>query len=331
MNNAAKALFLAALVGAPCSAQTVCPTPLWVGAWNIQWLGNAEKGKRKPQTPENIASYIDASKVDVLAMAEISATSTAGGKGRNKQLDDAFALLNAKGAQWTYELFPKREGARDPQDQWTGLAWNEKKIQKAADSWKLDLTIDSQKEKSIAAKFNKPEDGTIILSRSPYATKLSAGAGKSDFLFVPVHLKSNIGGKATAAARAYEAELIVAALAAQKESAKDKDVVILGDTNMLVANEAASAAFTSAGFKDCNRDDLGTHLNMNPNQSDAPFDRIFIPANEPETKMSCNAAKDFALFKPVDWKPGLTASQFREQLSDHILVRTSLCIGKDDD
>ena len=67
-------------------AQEQCESVLQVGAWNIQWLGNPGEGKRTAQTAADVASYIKAGGVDVLAVSEVSATSKAGGWGRNKTL-----------------------------------------------------------------------------------------------------------------------------------------------------------------------------------------------------------------------------------------------------
>lgn len=95
-----------------------------VGAWSMQWLGNARAGKRMPQAPRDIAS-IRTSRVDILAPDEISVNrTTAEGKPRNSELDAALASLDGPGAQWQYDVFEKRAGARAPDDQWAGIAWN---------------------------------------------------------------------------------------------------------------------------------------------------------------------------------------------------------------
>lgn len=55
-----------------------CKRVVNVGSWNIQWLGNAKAGKRKAQDTGDIAAYVTAGRVDVLGLAEISATSNSG-------------------------------------------------------------------------------------------------------------------------------------------------------------------------------------------------------------------------------------------------------------
>lgn len=331
-------LLSALLLVEGAQAQQTCERFVGVGSWNIQWLGNAKDGKRKPQKAEDIASYLAVAGVDVLALAEISVTSKdGGGRARSQPLDDAFAIANATGSKWQYELFPKREGARAPDEQWTGIAWNASVVTKSGGPWKLGPAIDAARENGIKARFDKPEPETIIFSRWPYATKFSAGQGKTDFVVVPVHMKSNVGGAATADARAYEAALLIEALSKLKPEQQDRDLIVLGDTNMLRTDERAGTSFSGAGLRDCNGKDIPTHLASKPGEKDVPFDRIFLMAGQPETKNSCPAegdgkkAMDFRVVKPSDWKPGTTGAQFRDKLSDHLLVRTAICVMADDD
>jgi hypothetical protein len=316
-----------------------CERILHVGAWNIEWLGNPVAGKRNEQKPEDIAGYIQAAGVEVLALAEISATGQdAGGEPRNKLLDAAFDQLNKAGAAWKYTLLPKRKGARAPEDQWIGAAWNERSIQKVGGPWRLEATIDAKREDAIKAKFEKPEPDTIIWSRWPQAFKFSAGSGLTDFILVPVHLKSNSGGAVGAAeARTYEVELLLEALDRAAPQLADKDIIVLGDSNMLVATEPAAAALIARGMKDCNGRDLGTHLSFGTGGRDAPFDRVFLMSAQPETQHSCPTSGDgsqpldFKVVRPADWLQGMSKSEFRKRLSDHQMVRVGVCVTKDDD
>lgn len=256
---------------------------------------------------------------------------------RNQTLDDAFNILNDSGAKWGYVLFEKRVWARVPDDQWTGLAWDEAAVALTGGPWKVDVAVDAKREDDIRARFDSPESGTIVLSRWPYATKFSAGPGKTDFVVVPVHLKSNIGGKATEEVRAYEVELIQAGLDKLKAQHADDDLIVLGDTNMLRAGELAGSGFGAMGLKDCNDRDLGTHLAARPDEKAAPFDRVFVAAKQPETAATCPAngngkgALDFKIIRPADLQQGMTAGEFRRRLSDHLMVRAGICIMNDDD
>jgi predicted extracellular nuclease len=313
-----------------------CDTPLSIGSWNIEWLGNAKEGKRTAQSPSDMADYLMVADINVLALSEISSTNSVTGEARNQQLDETFARLSINGASWQYRLFEKRPGARAPDDQWTGLAWNTAKVQLVGEPWKIDTNIDEAKEKEIAKQLSK-ESGTIIWSRTPYAVKLAAASGKTDFIIVPVHMKSNSGGTATAKAREYEATLLVQGLKKLRTESGEKDIIVLGDSNMLSSSEPAATVLKDFGFTDCNARDMGTHISFNANEKGAPFDRIFVMKDQNETKESCpsngdgSAPLDFRIVRPEDWIHGMTPSEFRKKLSDHMLVRTGLCIGADDD
>lgn len=346
-NQYAKIIFavLAAVVFTghmPAFAQSdakSCSREIGIGSWNIQWLGNPTAGKRLAQDAANVASYIKAGAVDLLALAEISRTSTnQDGAARNATLDAALTLLNQEsGAQWHYALFPKREGARAPDDQWIGVAWNEKQIRMQGTPIKLPAEIDPAREKAIKDQFPRPGSESIVFSRWPHAVKFSAGQGQTDWFIVPAHWKSNTDGPATAQARAYETELLLKGLAFLRQQHSENDLIVLGDTNMLLANEQAGENMKAAGFLDCNGRDLGTHLPFKSADKAAPFDRIFVLPARSSTAETCGGANngqrssDFKIVRPSQWRPGTTNVQFRKLLSDHLMVRTSVCVGADDD
>lgn len=339
-----KKLLLASLIACTSAYAQQCEKVIQVGSWNIQWLGNAKEGKRNAQTPQDIAAYLKVAGVDVLSLAEVTPIK---GATKNDTLDAAFAILNAEGAQWKHVLFEKREGARAPADQWTGVAWNEKVVKLAGGPWKLDVQVNESKEAEIRTRFKvrpgQSADSTVILSRWPHAAKFSAGPGLTDFIVVPVHLKANPEPEPTdipsenpaIEARLYEAELIKQGLS--KLADRDGDVIIAGDSNMLSASEPVSTVFSSMGLKDCNARDLGTHITFKKGEKPAPFDRIFVMKDQTETKQTCpNNGKgtnrlDFKIVRPSDWVAGARNSDFRNKLSDHQLVRTGLCVQKDDD
>lgn len=308
----------------------VCESKLAIGAWNIEWLGSAMRNNVGRQLPADIASYIQASKVDVLAMSEISVTRSSAGEAVNAQLDDAFALLNSQGAAWHYKLFEKPPLASQPNDQWTGLAWNSKQVQLTGGPWSV-AGIDKQRQVELMGADSKK----IPLNRTPYAVKLSAGLGKSDFLFVPLHLKAN-GGKNSEAQRELEVHLILKGLEAVRSREGEDDVILLGDTNMLSTDEPGASLLKNKGMRDCNSSEQGTWLTTDERFTDAPFDRIFVMSDQPETRMSCvmdsaDQSMAFDVMAPGDWIPGLSEQAFRQRLSDHQMIRTSVCIGPDDD
>jgi hypothetical protein len=322
-------------------SQAACSNIVRIGAWNIKYFG-----KSPQQAPADVASYIKASRVDVLALEEISMTGKVGGKPRNAKLDKVAAELSKGAAKWEYALFDKRPKARDPLHQWTGLMWNSSRAIPVGAPWKVPLKVDAAREKQLRNDV-KTDESVVIWSRWPQAMKFSAGPGKADFVVVPLHLKSNNGDKtggpaapggldkSTAGARGYEMELLLGMVGAMKKSLGDGDIIFLGDTNMRRHDERAGKLLAEAGFRDCNQHDAKTYVGG----SGSPFDRIFVLSDQPETKNTCSApgggsptpGMEFGVLKSDDWRPGLSNPDFEEMMSDHVLVYAGVCADQDDD
>lgn len=138
-------------------------------------------------------------------------------------------------------------------------------------------------------------------------------------------------------ARQYEIELLLEGLSGLRSQHSDGDLMVLGDSNMLSADEPAGKLLANAGYRDCNTRDLGTHLPFRRSDRAAPFDRIFLSPTQPETSASClpkstgKQPLDFKVVRPTEWQEGTTNLQFRKALSDHLLVRAGICVRKDDD
>jgi hypothetical protein len=141
----------------------------------------------------------------------------------------------------------------------------------------------------------------------------TAGVGKTDFVLIPVHMKSNLGGNFRAHREAEAKELIKQLPALDKALPGEKDIIILGDTNFLLDEngfkEAARDVFAAAKFKDLNIDNVGTHLPGNK----APFDRFLVPDKQPEFQLSSQKVlRDFLK------QEGLTQKAFTTRFSDHL-------------
>ncbi|TWT38553.1 lamin tail domain-containing protein [Blastopirellula retiformator] len=275
---------------------------LQVGSWNIEWLGKPEMRKQDPQKPADLAAEINSSGVDILALQEISDTDPAHDRVGNQTLDQVVAILNKKqGNDWKYELFPKRDPYAE--DQLTGVAWNEARVHRVGGAMRIE-------------PVDLLGDNYYTWDRQPHAVKFSAGEGKTDFVLVPLHMKSNYGGASREMAkhRAAEASALVVELPKIKAAFGDDDIVLIGDSNMLSAQEPGAKKFAQAGFRDLNAADQNTHVN------NAPFDRIFVPKDQQEFANSRQAV--------------LVANnrrEFEQKLSDHYLVSTQIVIGADDD
>jgi hypothetical protein len=298
---------------------------LRIGAWNIEWCGQPGQrgfpGKNLLQSPEDVADYLLAAGVDVLALEEISDTTKGAGEPTNSVLTGAFDIIRKKtGREWKLKLFLKREGEHD---QLTGLAWDAGKVTPVGEPLKIDVP-----EKPGAT-------GEPVWKRIPYAMKFSAGAGLTDFVVVPVHMKSNSNrgnpsgdSNAPAAHRGEEAEVLLAALPKITEKfSNEHDIIIAGDTNCLAADEPALAALVKAGFKDLNGDDKPTHHSPGTKFKPAPFDRILVPKEQPEFKASAQTV----FHKQYLSKRGMSEFEFRKRFSDHAMVFADIAVMADDD
>ena len=161
-------------------------------------------GKGVPQQAGDIASYIKSSGVNVLALEEIYAEKNGDKKPRNDTLDNVVKILSSDGAKWKYTLFrsPKSKAV----SKLTGVMWNEEVVKPIGEPIPLKIPAGSFRGKG-----------------KPTAMKFSAGKGKTDFIIIPVHMKSNRAKrgesedeakKKAAEQRANEAKYIVQALGA---------------------------------------------------------------------------------------------------------------------
>ena len=318
-------LLLAVLFGSPSKADET--QKIHIGAWNIEWLGFAEKrgkpGRDVVQSPKDLAEYIIQSKVDVLALEEIGVDEPKA-PWKSKQLDSVMSELKEKHNQtWQYVLFPKTDYPEGTEDfivrgQHTGLAWCTSKATMVGEPFSVPLG----KNETYGIKF---------WERRANAVKLSFGTGKSDVVFIPIHLKSNRNDvnpsdkQFTAKQREAEVQAFVDQMQALKEHFKDNDIVMLGDSNFLAPEDGASKLLTSAGLIDLNEKDVGTTAAWGEGYSSAPFDRIFVSANQPEFAKSAQTVHKTKNGTDNEIK------DFKKRFSDHYLVSCIIEISNDDD
>lgn len=303
-----------------CNAEDVT-----VGAWNIEWLGypnmRGRPGKDIEQSAEDLAKWIHDSGVEVLSLEEIGVDSV--DTRRSAKLDETFKTIKEKYQQdWQYILFPKTKYTEPQEDftirgQYVGLAWQTKRASIVGEPFHIDVGANE----TFGYKF---------FERQANAIKLSFGEGKTDVVFIPVHLKSNRNEKQdtdpnwTKKHRTAEAKALVEKLGDLKSALKDSDIVILGDFNLLADDDEPAKALIEGGFTDLNQADEGTTANWGEGYSSAPFDRIFIPTGQPE----------FAQSKLTIVRGGPSDDEiktYRRKHSDHYLVKTTISIIGDDD
>jgi hypothetical protein len=283
------------------------PATLRVGAWNIEWLGTPDSrsgpARGHAQSSQDLADYIAFADVSVLALAEI-AKSSDGGAWKSEVLGAALAQVGKRtGGDWEHILFPAQSG----RNQLVGVAWDRKRVTSVGRPWPLPVA-----QKQSAA-------GKPLWSRPPYAQKFSTGPGRTDFVVVALHMKSDTGGD-FAEHRGEEAAALVATLASARETMSDADWLFIGDSNCNEHSEPAIAALTSAGFIDLNGSDVATHVRW------GALDRAFVPAGQPEFGREFFVIRDEYLAARR-----MTPEDFKVRLSDHFMVVTVVAGAADDD
>jgi len=279
--------------------------PLRIGAWNIEWLGQPENrsgpARGHQQTPEDLADYILAARVDVLGLAEIEQDDPAGGM-TNSILAAALEQVGAQsGGGWRHRLFPARSG----RNQLCGIAWDSTRVTAVGEP----VLIPTPQRTS--------SQGRPLWSRPAWAQVFSCGPELTDFVVVMVHMKSDYGGDFTEH-RDEEAYWLLAGL---PRAIRDPDILIVGDLNCDDNEEPAIRRLVAGGFVDLNAADQPTHWRY------GPLDRVLVPTGQPEF-----AGAGFeVLAGPYLEARGLSAEDFKVRFSDHFLVVTEIRVLPDDD
>ena len=180
-----------------------------------------------------------------------------------------------------------------------GVAWNAARVSPVGEPAIIELDHEGR-----------------LWNRHPHAMKFSAGAGRTDFVVVVLHMKSNVDGLSRGKRqRAEEARVLAARLAALRTRLEDEDIILIGDLNCVDAREDALATFAAAGLRDLNAADTPTYRNGR-----SPLDRILVPDGQPEFRF----ARQYVL-TPTD------VGGHAGKLSDHFVVTAAFRILADDD
>ena len=300
-------------------AVTASPVPgqdrIRVGAWNIETLGSPDSrdylrkspsnGYSVPRKPAELADLIEVLRLDVLALSEIDDTDEREGPATNRVLGEAFRILNRRsGNDWAYRLFPKR--IRRHSSQHTGLAWNRRRIRAVGGHFRVPV-IDVTSRRFFE------------WDRHPHAMKFTRGRGRTDFVVVPIHMKAGRGAAAVTQRRS-EAEALVRELSEIREHFQDRDIILIGDFNMLRRNEPAGRVYRrKGGLFDLNYSDRSTHI------GDLPLDRCYIPRAQRENEFA--GVTQVRIVAPP---PG-EERRFRREFSDHWPIVVEFAEQADDD
>jgi predicted extracellular nuclease len=267
-----------------------------VGTWNIEHFSKV--GGRQ----ENIyalAEHIQMGSLDVLALQEVYSTGLDNdGRMRNKDLDAVLGLIKEHTEQsWEYVILENRDASDT--SQLCCVAWNSQVV-----------TL----RKSVKIPV-KTQSGEMRLWDRQTHGLLFKYADKTDFVIIPLHMKSNVGGATqNKRVRHAEAQELIAQMGWLRTELQDEDIIMLGDTNCLASHEPALKTITDAGFLDLNEADTRTFV------SGAPFDRVFIPASRKVFRYS----RQYVMISA-------NPDDHDRYLSDHYLCKVVLKILSDDD
>lgn len=287
---------------------------LQIASWNIEHLSGASRAE-KAQSAYALSEHIEMASIDILALQEVYVTHKTDGERRNKELDRVCELLEEHlEVKWAYLILPNRSSKDE--SQLCAVLWNTSRVEKTGEK-KLDV---------------KHRDGNDWLwDRTPHALKFTMlmdvwhklggkwqrqKAAKS-LVLIPLHMKSNYGGATKSRRiRQKEAETLCAQLDTVRQEL-DESLVLIGDTNILKADEPAIEAFIDNGLVDLNNTDSGTYWSRSYGES--PFDRALVAENRPEFKYTRQYVLRSSDLEKHD--------QF---LSDHYMIKISVKIYLDD-
>jgi endonuclease/exonuclease/phosphatase family metal-dependent hydrolase len=286
-----------------------------VGAWNIENLGSkysrdypkerSSHGYGIARKPKDVAQVIRNLNVDVLALTEIDDNDRDPDARSNSILDEAFEILNKDAANdWRYELFARKK--RSQETQLTGIAWNRMRIQREGRRLRIPV-VDLERD-----RYSEWD-------RHPHAVKFTKGEGRTDFVVVPVHMKSGFYDENDIRQRQLEAISLKEEFPELQAHFDDRDIILIGDFNMTHRNEDAGKVFRNSKPRlfDLNYYDVSTHV------SGKPLDRCYIPRKQRENEFS--GVRRVQIAAPSD------KAKFRKALSDHYPIVLEFKEMADDD
>ena len=309
---------VAAATKSPAPAAVDAPETLRIGSWNIEWLGRPDdrsgQGRGVAQSTDDLADYIDVAKVSVLALQEI-VPDTSGDSPRSDELDAALAVVSREsGGDWQYMLFP----GRSETDQLCGVAWDDRVVTPQPIK---GATAGGGRALRLPLAAGRSSQGSTLWHRAPHLVRFAGRVpGRTDFAVIVVHMKADYQGD-FAAHRGEEAARLVDKLPGVAESLSERDLIVIGDTNMTAAGEPAAKALEAAGFRDLNAKQETTHWRG------GATDRAFVPRDQPEFAGSRFEVMSDRYLEPRRWEP----RDFKRRLSDHYLIVTTLRMMPDDD
>lgn len=225
MQLLARVLVLLALV----AASTAQSDRIRLGTWNLEFFGNRKDPPRTDADIAAMATFLRTRGIDVLAMQEVGTP------------EAVQTLASHLGAGWQFVLGTTGMWTDGSGGQRVGFLWNSARVEllQAEELMQLPREVEASGRK------------LPIFHRVPVSAVFRARSGGLDFRAVTVHLKADVrreieqNGRDELSTRkrvAEAAELggVLAAMLA--DASEDRDVVVLGDFNHVLARERSEPA-----------------------------------------------------------------------------------------
>ncbi len=221
-----------------------------LASWNIKEFGHLNE--RLPESYYYIAEIINA--FDIVAIQEIKTS-----------LDDLNIIMRILGSDWSYIITDITEGTQGNKERF-GFIYNTKRVQHSGLSGELVISPEIAETSTIKQ-----------LKRTPSITGFESGWKK--FSIISVHLhpgegSATIDEPSDHDRRKDEVKILMELIKEKLEKNRlwNKNLVILGDTNLYEADTDIVKLITDQAFREC-EGLIGKNTNTSLNQI---YDRIFL-------------------------------------------------------
>ncbi len=218
-------------------------------SWNIKNFGSLKN--RTAESLYYIAEIINS--FDIVALQEI-----------NRDLDDFRKVLRVLGSHWKYTITDVTEGNHGNNERF-GFLYDSRRINQSGLSGEI----------VIPPELANNNSGISQLKRTPIFTGFESGWRKFSILSVHLHPGD---GTANKAIRKEEVRLLMGIVKSKLNALpyEDRNMIILGDTNLYDDDRDIVKQITDNGFKESNGL-KGEFTNTSLNQI---YDRIFLNVDD---------------------------------------------------
>jgi len=276
-----------------------------IGTFNVEWFGTSDTRKHKhrsalvvQQIADLIATQLD---LEIVVLEEINSGSA--------EFDRLETALEAQG----YKLA-------------SGTTGRDQRVVIAYDDDEVDL-IDEVEELDVRSSFSLSGGCRSTGLRRPLAATFRAG--EFDFIFIGVHLKSQLTGACADRVRKEQCKDLIAKIDERVESSGEKDVIIAGDFNATFDDSSLNPLLQNTGFRALTRPTRRAKGSNSISYLKAPFQTIIdhlVVRLDDTTEW---VAKSTFIFNPPS--DATLLKRYLDFISDHAPAWASFGTAADDD